>query len=159
MSNKATSTTAPVKCVHTMEARLLDDSTIESKHITTLLKTHYWRVAPVTWHLYRFFGLLVVYVLTILRVQQDWFLFINSRYLRDRCSVTCFSLDNSKKWGHLELGVLQLGRIQGIRLYIGALLILGCLIFPCSVQWIFDSRIFWIESCFNSNSILSPSVR
>ena len=34
-SNKATPTMSPVKCAHTMEARLPDESTMESTHATT----------------------------------------------------------------------------------------------------------------------------
>ena len=121
------------------------------------------------WHLYRFFGLPGVYVITGSVVWRYWFLLISSSYLGLRCSVTRFNSDKIQAVRPLGVGgftirlytrnlivywdvrssCLRLGRIIGIWLYIGmSIYSVSCLM----DIWLTD--FLWFGYCFNSNPIL-----
>ena len=95
-------------------------------------------------------------VITISRVRRDRFLLINSRYLRCRCSVTCFNLDKLQEvrpLGVVVFTIMSHARVSGHPVYYQVLYqefdrILGCPVIPYPVELIFDSWIFVIKILF-----------
>ena len=96
-----------------------------------------------------------LFVITGSRLLRDRFLLIKSRYLRCRCSVTCFNLDKLHEVSPLGVVVFTIGRIlrcpfitYTIISYTRNLIILVCMVIQYPDEWIFDSQIFVIQILF-----------